>query len=86
MSFEGQTWAWKQECPTPNSRLVLLYLAMRADDETGYCYPGQKTIARETGLSEDRLPLPGDTARGPGVRCRSFPWRWARARACSSAG
>jgi hypothetical protein len=52
VSFDGQTWAWKQECPTPNSRLVLLYLAMRADDETGYCYPGQKTIARECSLSE----------------------------------
>lgn len=52
MSFDGQSWAWKQDCPTPNSRYVLLYLAMRADDDTGYCYPGQKTIAKHTGLSE----------------------------------
>jgi len=42
-------WAWEQEIP-PSTKLVLLALADIADD-TGYCWPSVKTIARKAGVS-----------------------------------
>ena len=50
MSVQAMTWAWKTECPNASAKLVLMCLANYADKD-GSCFPGQKTIAEECGLS-----------------------------------
>jgi len=49
MSVEAISAALRAETPGPSSKLLLLVLANYADDE-GYCYPGQETLCRNTGL------------------------------------
>src|SRR5262245_29766451 len=64
MSREARDWAWQQitvwrDELHPSSKLILLYLAERAD-EYGDCWPGHEKIAEGTGLSvrsvKRRLP------------------------------
>jgi DNA-binding transcriptional ArsR family regulator len=51
VSHQATKWARVQNLhKTPKA--VLLNLADRADPRTDYCFPGQKTIASDTGLSE----------------------------------
>lgn len=44
------TWAFDQELP-PNEKLLLLAIADHADAE-GFCYPGQRGLARKVSMSE----------------------------------
>ena len=50
MSIAALNWAWSQECPTPTSKLVLLALADKANDD-GECWPGMSTVAEMAGVS-----------------------------------
>lgn len=38
------SWAWEQKCPNIGTKAVLVALANFAN-ESGYCYPGQETLA-----------------------------------------
>lgn len=51
MSVHASAWAWKQEVDDPSTKLVLLKLADSANDD-GVCWPSQRTLARECGLTE----------------------------------
>lgn len=57
MSHKATIWARVQRLHrTPKT--VLMYLAERANERDGYyCFPGQKLIARETGISERTVRL-----------------------------
>ena len=48
MSFQALNWA-KGKARTPSGNLILLLLAERADEEHS-CFPGQETLAAESGL------------------------------------
>jgi Helix-turn-helix domain len=57
VSVRVSTWAWQQSvrgAVRGNRLLVLLALADQADD-TGSCFPGQKSLARKCGISERAL-------------------------------
>lgn len=49
MSCRAQSWAWKQTCPNPTQKLVLLALAEHADT-AGYAFPGTTTLADRCGI------------------------------------
>lgn len=51
MSAKFFSWAFKQDCPSPAAKLVLLKLADHSDVR-GYSWPSVGRITRETGLSE----------------------------------
>lgn len=43
-------WAWRQQVGSPTAKVVLLFLAQRADDKNS-CWTGPRTIAKATELS-----------------------------------
>lgn len=49
MSARAMAWAWEQECPSANAKLVLLALADRADED-GECWPSRQWLHTKTGL------------------------------------
>ncbi|GLU46313.1 helix-turn-helix domain-containing protein [Nocardiopsis ansamitocini] len=51
MSNEAITWAFKQDIANSSAKFVLVVLADFAD-ESWECFPGQKKIARMTGMGE----------------------------------
>lgn len=51
MSVHALTWAWEQDITPSGAKFVLIALADHAD-EHGYCYPGQKRLARFTSMSD----------------------------------
>jgi len=51
MSFRAITWALDQRVEPAAPKFLLVALASFAS-ETGYCYPGQSTLAEMTGMSE----------------------------------
>lgn len=51
MANEAMKWALEQPLKAHEGKAVLMVLAFRAD-QAGYCYPGQTTLAEETGQSE----------------------------------
>lgn len=51
MGWHTVSWCFRQKDIPPVARLVLAALSNRADDDTGECFPGIETIARECGLS-----------------------------------
>lgn len=51
MSYSASRTVWEMTLPDPIEKLVLLSLADRAN-AAGTCWPGQKTVARDTGLAE----------------------------------
>lgn len=51
MSVQASSWAWEQDLE-PVAKLVLLALANRTNHETGACFPGQKLLAKECGMSD----------------------------------
>lgn len=50
MSIAALNWAWHQECPNATSKLVLLALADKANED-GECWPGMGTVAAMAGIS-----------------------------------
>lgn len=54
MSVAAMTWAWKQKCPSPIAKLVLLKLADNAND-AGACWPSLNTIAQHCGVARDTV-------------------------------
>lgn len=54
MSWQATVWAEQQQTGSPARKVILLVLANYAD-EYGYCYPGQRTIARGTEQSVDTV-------------------------------
>lgn len=53
MSVEATVWAWKQALK-PTTKIVLLRLADHANGD-GCCWPGRKSLAAWTGLSESQV-------------------------------
>lgn len=51
MSVEAISWAFRQECRTPTTKLVLVALADHANHE-GYCWPSQTRLADRVGIQE----------------------------------
>ena len=54
MSIAALNWAWSQECPNAPSKLVLLALADKANEE-GECWPGMDTVAAMAGVSQRQV-------------------------------
>lgn len=54
MSIAALNWAWSQDCPTPTSKLVLLALADKANDE-GECWPTMGHVAEMAGVSSRQV-------------------------------
>lgn len=50
MSIAALNWAWGQKCPNATSKLVLLALADKANED-GECWPGMDTVAEMAGVS-----------------------------------
>lgn len=50
MSIAALNWAWSQDCPNASSKLVLLALADKANED-GECWPGMGTVADMAGVS-----------------------------------
>ena len=50
MSIAALDWAWRQDCPNATSKLVLIALADKANDD-GECWPGMEHVARMVGIS-----------------------------------
>lgn len=50
MSIAALDWAWNQDCPNATSKLVLIALADKANDD-GECWPGMEHVARMVGIS-----------------------------------
>jgi DNA-binding transcriptional ArsR family regulator len=50
VSIEALNWAWKQPCPNPTSKLVLMALADHANAD-GECWPAMKRIAELCGIT-----------------------------------
>lgn len=50
MSNHVVSWAWKQDVPDPECKLILVKLADQANDD-GTCWPSRETIARECSMS-----------------------------------
>jgi hypothetical protein len=48
MSFSALNWAWDQHCPNSTAKSVLVYLANRANQATGCCWPAIASIVRDT--------------------------------------
>lgn len=44
-------WAWAVKCPDSSTRIVLLALARRADNQSFECFPRQRLIAEEAQVS-----------------------------------
>lgn len=55
MSRQASDAAWQVRGLKPQSKLVLLALANRADDATRICWPGLETLAGDTGLDYDSI-------------------------------
>jgi len=51
VSIHVSSWAWKQPVANPTRKMILLKLADAANDE-GMCWPYQRTIAEEIGITE----------------------------------
>lgn len=51
MGYRSTEWAYKLTLPRAE-KAVIVYLAARADDDKGTCYPGQANIANSTGFSD----------------------------------
>ncbi len=49
MSVQAMSWAIEVGCPNSSAKLVLMCLANYADRK-GYAYPGQKSLAKDSGL------------------------------------
>ena len=54
MSIEALAWAWKQDVPTPSTKLVLLALADHTNPD-GYCWPSMIRIAAMSGISQRQV-------------------------------
>lgn len=54
MSLEALTWAWRQDVPTPSTKLVLLALADHTNPD-GYCWPSMIRIAAMSGISQRQV-------------------------------
>lgn len=50
MSIAALNWAWSQQCPNATSKLVLLALADKANED-GECWPGMGKVAEMAGIS-----------------------------------
>lgn len=50
MSIAALDWAWNQDCPNATSKLILIALADKANDD-GECWPGMEHVARMVGIS-----------------------------------
>jgi hypothetical protein len=54
MSFKAEAWAVEQKTGSPHSKLILLLLARRADDN-GICWPSQINLANQSEQSDDTV-------------------------------
>jgi hypothetical protein len=54
VSIEALSWAWKQDVPTPSTKLVLLALADHTNPD-GYCWPSMIRIAGMSGISQRQV-------------------------------
>lgn len=79
MSLIATRWAWKVPVRSSTERLVLVYLADKADYAEAYCWPSQLTISKITGLSERavRKVLKALESQGLIRRASKFE-RWGR--------
>jgi hypothetical protein len=48
VSFSALNWAYEQHCPNSTAKAILAYLANRANQTNGECWPSIATIVRET--------------------------------------
>ena len=69
MSIAALNWAWAMECPNATSKLVLLALADRADDD-GKCWPGMDTVAARAGVSTRQVSTHLKSLEGMGLLSR----------------
>ena len=69
MSIAALNWAWAMECPNATSKLVLLALADRADDD-GKCWPGMDTVAARAGVSTRQVSTHMKSLEGMGLLSR----------------
>ena len=69
MSIAALNWAWAMECPNATSKLVLLALADRADDD-GKCWPGMDTVAARAGISTRQVSTHMKSLEGMGLLSR----------------
>jgi hypothetical protein len=54
MSIAALNWAWSQNCRNPTSKLVLLALADKANED-GECWPGMDSVAEMAGVSSRQV-------------------------------
>jgi hypothetical protein len=66
MSFQAMAWAIKQATGDPASKLLLLTLANYTNDD-GKAWPSQKTLARDTEMSERSIRNHSDKLVGLGL-------------------
>jgi DNA-binding transcriptional ArsR family regulator len=73
MGYRTTEWAYTITLPRAE-KAVLVYLAARADDEKGTCFPGQANIANNTGFSDRTVRRALKTLETNGVirRVRRF--------------
>lgn len=71
MSVQSITWAIEQNINSSSQKLVLICLANYANSE-GFCFPGQKRLARDASMSDRsvRTALSGLEAKGYIIRSR----------------
>src|SRR5260370_19440575 len=54
MSWQAKAWAGEQKPGSPHSKLILLLLAIRADED-GICWPSQINLADQSEQSADTV-------------------------------
>ena len=69
MTIAALNWAWQQECPNATSKLVLIALADKANDD-GECWPGMDHIAEMVGISTRQVSTHLGTLEGSGLILR----------------
>lgn len=55
MSNKAQDWAWAVDGLQFPSKYLLVYLAKRLNDETGYAWPSVGRISMDTGMSKSAI-------------------------------
>ena len=69
MSVQVMSWAIETDCPNPSAKLVLICLSNYADKD-GNAHPGQKRLAKDTGLSVATIKRALNSLEGVGLIAR----------------
>src|SRR5665647_1419878 len=79
MSLTATRWAWGVPVGSATERLVLVYLADKANASEACCWPSQCTIAKATGLSERAVRKSLKSLESQGRICRVSKFaRWGK--------